>query len=144
MAGGGARLIVPHGGMALHDMELELARLVNSTLPGLSAALVTAAAPDDLGMAAASRLELDANGRCPPQSSSSITNPGSRDTTKRVRWLVSLTKLMVTSTINTVIKELLERIRGRQLSQEEKKVCETELRYFERNWDGLTHASSWR
>ncbi len=49
-----AGLVAIHGGMAPHDMELELARLVGGVLDSLSAAAVTAAAPDDSGMAATS------------------------------------------------------------------------------------------
>ena len=41
-----ARLVAGPGGMAPHDMEPELARLVGGILDGLSAAAVTEAAPD--------------------------------------------------------------------------------------------------
>ena len=60
-----AGLVASPGGMAPHDMELELERLVGGVLDGLSADAVTeaAAAPDDSGMAAASRPEPVANGR---------------------------------------------------------------------------------
>ena len=64
MAGACAGLVASPGGMAPHDIELELARLVGGVLDGLSAVAVTeAAALDDSGMAAASRPELIANGR---------------------------------------------------------------------------------
>ena len=53
-----AGLVASPGGMAPHDMELELARLVGEVLDGLSAAVL-----DDSGMAAASRPEPVANGR---------------------------------------------------------------------------------
>ena len=58
-----ARLVAGSGGMAPHDMEPELARLVGGILDGLSAAAVTEAAPDGSRRATASRPEPVANGR---------------------------------------------------------------------------------
>ena len=67
---------------------------------------------------------------------------GFRDTCERVRWLDGLMRLMMTGTADAVIGAVSERIGGRRLGRESRRVCETELRYFERNRDGLTHASS--
>ena len=70
-----AGLVAIHGGMAPHDMELELARLVGGVLDSLSAAAVTAAAPDDSGMAATSppRSSLRTDAGPPPCSSCKAT-----------------------------------------------------------------------
>ena len=67
---------------------------------------------------------------------------GFRDTCERVRWLDSLMRLMMTGTADAVIGAISERIGGRRLGRESRGVCETELRYFERNRDGLTRALS--
>ena len=62
MAGACAGLVASPGGMAPHDIELELARLVGGILDGLSAAAVTEAAPDGSRRDTASRPEPVANG----------------------------------------------------------------------------------
>ena len=67
---------------------------------------------------------------------------GFRDTCGRVRWLDGMRRLMMTGTADAVIGAVSERIGGRRLGRESRMGCETELRYFERNRDGLPHASS--
>ena len=48
----------------------------------------------------------------------------------------------MTGTADAVIGAISERIGGRRPGRESRGVRGTELRYFERNRDGLTHASS--
>ena len=67
---------------------------------------------------------------------------GFRDTCERVRWLDSMRRLMMTGTADAVIGAISERIGGRRPGRGSRGVRETELRYFERNRDGLTHALS--
>ena len=50
---------------------------------------------------------------------------------------------MMTGSADAVIGAISERIGGRRPGRESRGVCETELRDFERNRDGLTHALSW-
>ena len=49
---------------------------------------------------------------------------------------------MMTGTADAVIGAISERIGGRRPGRESRGVRGTELRYFERNRDGLTHALS--
>ena len=67
---------------------------------------------------------------------------GFRDTCERVRWLDSLRRLMMTGAADAVIGAISARSGGRRPGRESRGVRETELRYFERNRDGLTHALS--
>ena len=67
---------------------------------------------------------------------------GFRDTCERVRWPDSMRRLMMTGTADAVIGAISERIGGRRPGRESRGVCETALRYFEKNRDGLTHALS--
>ena len=70
-----AWLVAHPGGMAPHDMEPELARLVGGILDGLSAAAVTEAAPDGSRRDTTSRPEPVANGHQATGSVAPLNRP---------------------------------------------------------------------